>query len=198
MKSGSPSRTTAAHKTQTKIPGLVLSRLPLLSLLLLFLPKLLRGTRDRWVAQVSFIIIYSTGLAPFPRLSAPPHSSQQTSHYSSPIWFSLMHPAPLGLEGADVAEASSVCIWSCISVCIMIALLPGVLERVRRDRALLLLIVPRWPGRVWFPDLIYLLDEPPLELPIRRDLLSQAGGSIFHLQPELWKLWAWPLRGLSS
>ncbi len=75
MKSGSPSRTTAAHKTQTKIPGLVLSRLPLLSLLLLFLPKLLRGTRDRWVAQVSFIIIYSTGLASFPRLSAPPHSS---------------------------------------------------------------------------------------------------------------------------
>ncbi len=46
------------------------------SLLLLFLPKLLRGTRDRWVAQVSFIIIHSTGLTPFPRLSAPPHSSQ--------------------------------------------------------------------------------------------------------------------------
>ncbi len=39
-------------------------------------PKLLRGTRDRWVVQVSFIINYSTGLAPFPRLSAPPHSSQ--------------------------------------------------------------------------------------------------------------------------
>ncbi len=34
MKSGSPSRRTAAHKTQTKIPGLVLSRLPLLSLLI--------------------------------------------------------------------------------------------------------------------------------------------------------------------
>ncbi len=48
------------------------------SLLLLFLPKLLRGTRDRWVAQVSFIIIHSTGLAPFTRLSAPPHSSQMT------------------------------------------------------------------------------------------------------------------------
>ncbi len=75
MKSGSPSQTTAAHKTQTKSPGLVLSRLPMSSLLLLFLPKLLRGTRDRWVAQVSFIIIHSTGLAPFPRLSAPPHSS---------------------------------------------------------------------------------------------------------------------------
>ncbi len=41
----------------------------------LTLPKLLRGTRDRWVVQVSFITNYSTGLAPFPRLSAPPHSS---------------------------------------------------------------------------------------------------------------------------
>ncbi len=40
----------------------------------LTLPKLLRGTRDWWMAQVSFITIYSTGLAPFPRLSAPPHS----------------------------------------------------------------------------------------------------------------------------
>ncbi len=43
----------------------------------LTLPKLLRGTRDRWVAQVSFITNYSTGLAPFPQLSAPPHSSQE-------------------------------------------------------------------------------------------------------------------------
>ncbi len=79
-----------------------------------------------------------------------------------------------------------------------IALVPGVLERVRRDRVLLLLIAPRWPGRVWFPDIISLLEGPPLELPVRRDLLSQAGDSIFHPQPELWKLWAWPLRGPSS
>ncbi len=35
-----------------------------------------------------------------------------------------------------------------------IALLPGVLERVRRDRVPLLLIAPRWPGRVWFPNLL--------------------------------------------
>ncbi len=36
---------------------------------------LLRGTRDWWVVQASFIIINSIGLAPFPRLSDPPHSS---------------------------------------------------------------------------------------------------------------------------
>ncbi len=79
-----------------------------------------------------------------------------------------------------------------------IALLPGVLERVRRDRVPLLLIAPRWPGRVWFPNLLSLLDVLPLELTVRRDLLSQAGGSIFHPHPELWKLWASPLKGPSS
>ncbi len=46
--------------------------------------------------------------------------------------------------------------------------------------------------------IISLLDGPPLELPVRWDLLSQAGGLIFQPQPELWKLWAWPLRGTSS
>ncbi len=51
-----------------------------------------------------------------------------------------------GRDGADVAEASSVCFFP-------IALLPGVLERVRRDRVLLLLFATRWPSRVWFPDL---------------------------------------------
>ncbi len=41
------------------------------------------------------------------------------------------------------------------------------LERVCRDRVLLLLLAPRWPGRVWFPDMISLLDGPPLELTVR-------------------------------
>ncbi len=78
MKSGSPSRTTAAHKTQTKIPGLVLSRLPLLSLLLLFLPKLLRGTRDgEWCRcrSLSFTppaSLRSHGSRPRPTRHIPP------------------------------------------------------------------------------------------------------------------------------
>ncbi len=57
----------------------------------LTLPKLLRGTRDRWVAQVSFITIYSTSLAPFPRLSAPPHSPQIV-HPKMTILSSFTHP----------------------------------------------------------------------------------------------------------
>ncbi|KAL0159531.1 hypothetical protein M9458_043256, partial [Cirrhinus mrigala] len=79
-----------------------------------------------------------------------------------PLWFSLVHPAPLGLDAMVQT----------------IALLPGVLERVRRDRVSLLLVAPHWPGRVWFSDLISLLDGSPWEIPVRRDLLSQGGAEV--------------------
>lgn len=118
-------------------------------------------------------------------------ASQHTTH--CPLWFSLTQPAPLGLDAMVQA-------WPRLRLYAFppVALLPGVLERIRQDGISLLLVAPRWPSRIWFADLIHLLDRPPLELPIRRDLLSQAGGTIFHRQPEIWKLWVWPLRGPNS
>ncbi len=47
-----------------------------------------------------------------------------------------------------------------------------------RDGVRLLLVAPFWPGRVWFSDLISLLNGSPGEIPVRRDLLSQAGGTL--------------------
>ncbi|KAI2668352.1 Transposon Ty3-G Gag-Pol polyprotein [Labeo rohita] len=87
-----------------------------------------------------------------------------------PLWCSLVHPAPLGLD-------AMVQTWPRLRLYAFppIALLPGVLERVRRDGVSLLLVAPFWPGRVWFSDLISLLDGSPWEIPVRRDLLSQAG-----------------------
>ncbi len=84
-------------------------------------------------------------------------ASRETSH--CPLWFSLTHPAPLGLDAMTQ-------MWPRLHLYSFppIALLPGVLERVRRDRVPLLLIAPRWPGRVWFPNLFSLLYGPPLEL----------------------------------
>lgn len=79
-----------------------------------------------------------------------------------------------------------------------IALLQGALERVHQDTVWLTLIATRWPGRVCFSDRVPLLDGSSLQIPIRRDLLSKAGGSIFHPRPEQWKLRAWPLRWPSS
>ncbi len=95
-----------------------------------------------------------------------------------PLWFSLAPPAPLGLD-------AMVQTWPRLRLYAFppIALLPGVLMRVRRDGVRLLLVAPCWPGRVWFSDLISLLDSSPWEVPIRRDLLSQAGGAILHPPP---------------
>ena len=126
----------------------------------------------------------------FGRAQVDLFATQETSH--CPLWFSLIHPAPLGLD-AMVQPWPRLRLYAFPPV----ALLPGVLERVRRDGIRLLLVAPFWPGRVWFSDLISLLDGSPWEIPIRRDLLSQAGGHL-HPRPELWKLWVWPLRGHNS
>ncbi|KAL0168374.1 hypothetical protein M9458_036596, partial [Cirrhinus mrigala] len=84
-----------------------------------------------------------------------------------------MSPLVLSDHGTDVARLRLYAFPP-------IALLPGALERVRRDGVSLLLVAPFWPGRVWFSGLISLLDGSPWEIPVRKDLLSQAGGSILH------------------
>ena len=75
------------------------------------------------------------------------------------------------------------------------ALIPCVLERVRAQGLQLLLVAPMWPSSLWYADLIALAQGPPWVLPSRRDLLSQAGGTIFHSHPEMCKLAVWSLKG---
>ena len=59
----------------------------------------------------------------------------------------------------------------------------------------LTLIAPWWPQKEWFPDLQGLALEPPVALPLRRDLPCQPHFHRFHLQlPVLqlhgWRLWS--------
>ncbi|KAK3512511.1 hypothetical protein QTP70_015661 [Hemibagrus guttatus] len=56
-----------------------------------------------------------------------------------------------------------------------VALLPEVLARVPHDRVHLLLVAPHWPARVWFMDLVSLLDGTPWEIQVRS--LSGARGN---------------------
>jgi len=81
------------------------------------------------------------------------------------------------------------------SICMHFPLLLCSQERVCQDRISLLLVAPNWPSRIWFADLFHLLNSPSFEILIRRDLLSQVGGTILHPRPEIWKLWVWLLRG---
>ncbi len=95
--------------------------------------------------------------------------SQEASH--CPLWFSLAHPAPHGLDAMTQT-------WPRLRLYAfpLIALLPGVLERVRRDLVPLLLIAPRWPGRVWFPNLLSLLYYPSSGAPRQEGPSVPSGG----------------------
>ncbi|KAI2662206.1 Contactin-associated protein 1 [Labeo rohita] len=98
-----------------------------------------------------------------------------------PHWYSLTHPAPLGLD-------AMVQTWPRLRLYAFppIALLPGVLESA--------------PGWGWGPSSFSSPVLAGASMVLRSDfpLLSQAGGTILHPRPELWKLWVWPLRGWYS
>ncbi len=115
-------------------------------------------------------------------------ASQESSQ--CPLWFSQSFPTTLGID----AFAHP---WPNVSLYAFppIKLIPAVLCRVKVSGARLLLIAPFWPSQTWFSELTPLLYRPPWEIPIRRDLLSQLQGKIWHPQPELWKLWVWPIQG---
>ncbi len=76
-----------------------------------------------------------------------------------------------------------------------VSLLAQTLCKVREDEEQVLLVWPYWPNRTWFPELILLATAPPWQIPLRRDLLSQRGGTLWHPLPDLWNLHVWSLDG---
>ncbi|KAF7221522.1 putative LOC107375874-like protein, partial [Nothobranchius furzeri] len=108
-----------------------------------------------------------------------------------PLFFSLRdRDAPLGVD-ALAHDWPRGLLYAFPPV----ALIPSTLLRVRTQRHTLILVAPFWPAMHWVADIFQLLEGQPWKLPLRRDLVSQAGGSIFHPHPERLALWAWPLRG---
>ncbi len=76
-----------------------------------------------------------------------------------------------------------------------VSLLTQTLCKLREDEEQVLLVAPHWPTRTWFPELISLATAPPWRIPLRKDLLSQGLGTIWHPRPDLWNLHVWLLDG---
>lgn len=74
-------------------------------------------------------------------------------------------------------------------------LITATLSRVRERRHSLILVAPYWPAMHWMAEIFQLLCSRPWPLPLRRDLVTQARGEIFHPHPERLALWVWPVRG---
>ena len=105
-----------------------------------------------------------------------------------PLFFSIRGATPLGLD----ALAHS---WPRVLLYAFppLSLISPTLERVRAQGLGLILVAPRWSH--WMSEIMPLIYDHPWQLPLHRDLLTQAKGEIFHPQPGHLALWAWPVRG---
>ncbi len=76
-----------------------------------------------------------------------------------------------------------------------VSLLAQTLCKVREEEEQILLVAPYWPTQTWFPELMLLVTAPPWQIPLRKDLLPQRRGTLWHPRPDLWKFHVWSLDG---
>lgn len=125
----------------------------------------------------------------FGRAAVDLFASAENAH--CPLFFSLHDQrAPLGVD-ALAHEWPRMLLYAFPPL----ALISPTLLRVRERRLSLILIAPHWPSMPWLAEVKQLLRGRPWSLPLRRDLLTQANGQIFHPHPERLALRAWPLSG---
>merc|ERR1712082_258124 len=90
-----------------------------------------------------------------------------------PQFFSMSGQAPLGLDALAHPWPRGL-----LYAFPLLSLILPTLERVRTRRLSLILVAPAWGS--WRSEIVPLLCDQPWQLPLRRDLLSQARGEIFH------------------
>ena len=74
------------------------------------------------------------------------------------------------------------------------ALIPAVLKKLRSSSGVLMTIIaPYWSQRLWFPELLELVVDGPVALPLDKDLLSQPHFHRQHLGLSRLALHAWRL-----
>ena len=103
-------------------------------------------------------------------------------------FFSMRGRAPLGLD-ALAHEWPKELLYAFPPL----ELIHPTLERTRLQGLTVLLVAPAWGS--WRSEIAPLLYVNPWPLPLRRDLLQQAGGEIFHPRPADLDLWVWPVKG---
>ena len=111
-----------------------------------------------------------------------------TENAKCPLYFSMRSTSSLGID-ALAHKWPATLLYAFPPLTLIIP----TLERVRQQRLSVILIAPQW-GR-WVADIVPLLHGEPWPLPLRRDLVSQARGQIFHPHPEHLALWAWHVKG---
>ncbi len=105
-----------------------------------------------------------------------------------PLFFTPSHCPLKGHVQTSHWPAARLCAFPPINI------FPLVLCTIRNEGASVILTAPNWPNQPWSLDLTELLVAPPYPIPIKKDLLSQVSGLVWHPNPELWSLHVWLLR----
>ncbi len=163
-------------------PGLVCSDRPEGRLLSRFDPSATQ--------TVSTVCVRRSGMAVhrFGEAQVDLFASPESSHCQ--LYFSLTE-GPLGTDALAHSWPRALRKYAFPPV----SLLAQTLCKLREDEEQVLLVAPHWPTRTWFPELISLATVPPWRIPLRKDLLSQGLGTIWHPRPDLWNLHVWLLDG---
>ncbi len=160
------------------------------SLRAVHIPGKLNRAADALSRQLSF-----PGVA-IPRRSGWSGVEAQVDLFASPesshcqLYFSLTE-GPLGTDALAQSWPRALRKYAFPPV----SLLAQTLCKLREDEEQVLLVAPHWPTQTWFPELISLTTAPPLRIPLRKELLSQGLGTIWHPRPDLWNLHVWLLDG---
>ena len=67
------------------------------------------------------------------------------------------------------------------------SILPQVLQKIQTDRATGLLVIPKWPTQPWWPRVMRMLLQAPIQLPVGKHILTQPSqpGLVHPLCPKL-------------
>ena len=75
-------------------------------------------------------------------------------------------------------------------------LIGQVISKLKTEPCKMVLIAPYWPEKPWFPEILPLQVEPPVLLPLRKDLLKQPHMPVFHKNPQMLNLHAFLLSSM--
>ena len=78
------------------------------------------------------------------------------------------------------------------------SLISRILAKVRRDKAVAILIVPVWPTQGWYPVLLHSLVQLPVLMPQWEDLLVRSHKQELHPLSFKMRLAAWAVSGNPS
>ena len=137
-------------------------------------PEVFRSISRRWPVQIN---LFATS------------ANLQCSVFFSPFRDPLAAGTDAFLQRWDGLQAYAFPPWSVV---------PRVVAKLRESPGMeLTLIAPYWPQRPWFPDLLHLSLEPPVALPLRRDLLRLSQSHCLYQGLPRLRLHAWQLSGTS-